>query len=358
MNTLTRPIFEIDLKSIISNYKSIEAIVKKTKIAAVVKDDAYGFGAKIVSKILYENTNCADFFVAHAVEGKVVRKSCKNAKIYVLQGIGDDCIDIYKKYKLTPVINSIEQLEYWKKHRIKNIKPVINIDTGLNRLGFRQEYLSTLSKEDIAEFSLVMSHLACADDDESEYNTFQLENFKKAKETFFPHLPGSLSASDGTMLGKDFHFDMVRIGAGLYGIEKVKYMPPVVKNVSLIKAPIIQISKIVKGDCVGYSNTYVANETKKIAIISIGYGDGLSRRLSNLGKVFINNEPAKILGRVSMDNIICDISDIPNAKLGDFAELINDNHDIDEMAEELHTVGHEVTSNFGKNQRFTKKYIY
>lgn len=361
MSIFTRPVLEINLKNLVDNYLKLAQIIAPAKPSAVIKDDAYGLGAEQVAKVLYEEADCRDFWVAHAVEGEKIVSFTGNSKIYVLQGVGEDSIEIFEKYRFIPVISSPEMLDFWLSHKISGIKPVIHVETGLNRLGFRLKDLENMPKEYLNEFSLVMSHLACADEKDHFMNAYQLENFEYIKQTYFPKLPASLSASDGAFLGADFCCDMVRLGAAMYGINTAPYRPNQMKNIIKFKAPILQITDLHKGEFVGYSATYRAGTDKKIAIVSAGYGDGLPRSLSNVGKVFFNIcgtlHEARIIGRVSMDNIICDISGIDNLKTGDFGLFIGDEYTLDDIARDAGTISYEVLSRIGKNPRIDRKIL-
>ena len=361
MSILTRPILEINLDNLLKNFLTLQKISGKAITAAVVKDDAYGLGAVKVTDVLYRRAKCRHFFVAHAVEGKAVRSVAPDAHIYVLQGMGQDSLADFEEAHLIPVISDKEQLTYWKEHRLSGIKPVINVETGLNRLGFREFDLSEMSEADKKEFSMVMSHLACGDAQGHFMNQHQLDMFNFLRETYFPKLPASLSASDGTFLGEDYLFDMVRLGAAMYGINTAPYRQNQMKNVITIKAPVLHIADLPKGDFVGYSATYRANSQRKIAIVSIGYGDGIPRSLSNVGKVFFNMcdklHEARILGRVSMDNIICDVTDIRNLQVGDMAHLIADFYTLDDMGRDAGTISYEIISGIGKNTRFIRTYL-
>ncbi len=359
MSVYTTPIFNINLKKLIANYKLLKKLSAPAVAAGVVKDDAYGLGALEITKALYR-AGCRHFFVAHGLEGSLIRNVAPKADIFVLQGIGEDSLPYFIKSELIPVINSPEMLSFWKKNRIKNIKPVIQVETGLNRLGFSVKELEKLKPADINEFSYVLSHLACADEQAHFMNARQLKNFRKIKSRFFPNTPATLSASDGVFLGPDFHFDLTRLGAALYGINTAPYRENEMQNILELKAPVLQVKSLDKGEFVGYSATFRAPTNMKIAIVSIGYGDGLPRSLSNRGKVifYTRNTPhfCPILGRVSMDNIICDVTSIDNVKVGNFAYLINDDYTIDDIARDAGTIAYELISRIGKNPRFIKNY--
>lgn len=359
MPIYTTPIFNINLKKLIENYQILEKLSAPATPAGVVKDDAYGLGAVEVTQALYQ-AGCRHFFVAHGSEGALIRPVAQEAEIFVLQGIGDDSLPYFQSANLIPVICSPDMLAYWHTHKIADIKPAIQVETGLNRLGFTIKDLEKLSPADLNEFSYVLSHLSCADEQAHFMNARQLENFRKIKSRFFPNTPATLSASDGVFLGDDFHFDLTRLGAALYGINTAPYRENIMKNILELKAPVLQVKPLAKGEFVGYSATFRAPTDMRIAIVSIGYGDGLPRSLSNRGKViFYHNGQAffcPILGRVSMDNVICDVSSIPTLQTGDFGYLINDDYTVDDIARDAGTIAYELISNLGKNPRFIKSY--
>ena len=190
---------------------------------------------------------------------------------------------------------------------------------------------------------------------------YQLQNFKRLRERFFPRLPASLSASDGTFLGQDYRFDVVRLGAAMYGINTAPYRENQMLPVVRVMAPVLEISALSRGDFVGYSATYRAAGNRKIAIVSIGYGDGVPRALSNVGKLFFYNggktSEARIIGRISMDNIICDVTEVENLHVGDMAVIVNEFYTLDDIGRDAGTIGYEVLSRIGKNRRFERRYL-
>ena len=423
MSIYTTPVLNINLKKLIENYKQLMTMSTPAIPSAVVKDDAYGIGAKIVAQTLYKKAHCRHFFVAHAKEGADIRPYAPDATIYVLQGIGADTRTLFERNNLTPVISSPEMLKFWQQYKIDGIKPAIQIETGLNRLGFRKEELEelfalytqetdndrtlahphlkpntegvatsgikcdagsefatavyenryikeqihnhdrTLAHSHIKEedFSLVLSHLSCADEQSHFMNYRQLENFIELKNKYFPNTMSSLSASDGVFLSTEFHFDMVRLGAAMYGINTAPYRENEMQNIIELKAPVLQIANTKKGKFIGYSATYKCPKDMKIAIVSIGYGDGVPRSLSNKGKVLFYEHGVQhlcpILGRVSMDNIICDVSTLQNIKVGDFGTIINNDYTVDDVAKDADTIAYELISRIGKNPRILKNYI-
>lgn len=362
MSIFTRAILEINLSNLLDNYNVLKDIAKGAVPAAVIKDDAYGLGAEVVVDLLYNRAGARHFFAAHAIEALPIAQKYKDAKIFILQGIGEDSAEIFQNNpQLVPVIGSWDMLQYWKGLRRKGRKAAIQVETGLNRLGFRTSELDKLSRDDRNEFELVMSHLACGDEKDHFMNEHQLKNFEDIKRKYFPELPASLAASDGVFLGQSFQQNMVRLGAAMYGINTAPYRPNQMKNVVTVKAPVLQISDLAKGEFVGYSATYRAAGKRKIAIVSIGYGDGVPRSLSNVGKVFFKTgkgvEEARIIGRVSMDNIICDVTNVSRIALGDWAILAGDFYTLDDMARDAGTISYEIMSRLGKNRRFERKYL-
>ena len=351
MSILTRPILEINLKNIVENYRFLQSISSNTVSAAVVKDDAYGLGADRVAQVLYNEAACRTFFVAHAIEGEKISGLIPEAKIYVLQGVGEDNITIFKTNKqLLPVISCPEMLCFWKKNNLSGQKAAIQIETGLNRLGFCENELQNMSCNELNDFCLVISHLACGDEKDHFMNEIQLSNFIKLKNKFFPNTPASLSASDGVFLGTDFQFDVVRLGAAMYGINTTPYRNSKMKNVVTVKAPVLQIKNLKRGEYVGYSATYKA----------IGYGDGVPRSLSNTGKILILKGDSvfesPIIGRVSMDNIICDVTCVENILVGDMVYVAADFYTLDDVAQDAGTIAYELMSRIGKSQRYKKIY--
>lgn len=375
MPIYTQPVMHINLDHVAFNYQALTKWVKPVTAAAVVKNNAYSTGDVRVAARLY-NEGCRHFFVAHALEGKRIRPVVKDSTIYVLQGIGDDTAAIFNDAFLTPVISTPVQLAFWENNKIKGIKPILQIDTGLNRLGFRSPEVSELTAVQKKSFSYVLSHLACADDPGHFMNEFQRLTFETMKGDL-NFLPATFAATDGAFLGTAYRYDMVRFGAGLYGlnpfhpgsiehvlnkhekgsIHKDEVTNLCLKQVMYIKAPVLQMVDLKKGASVGYGATYQAQQDMRLAVVSIGYGDGLPRCLSNKGFVRFNGVSAPIIGRISMDNIMVDARELCTLKEGDFVSILDDVYTADKMAQAAGTIGYEILSNFGKGERFCKNYI-
>ena len=204
---------------------------------------------------------------------------------------------------------------------------------------------------------IVLTHLASSDEKKNLYNYFQNKKFKSINNLFKnKKIIFSLANSMGTILGKDFHYDLLRPGISLYGghynTKLKEYIKPVVK----LKAKILQIKQILKNEYIGYNQTYKTKKSIWIAVIGIGYGDGISRMLNNKGFVYYKNHKFRILGRISMDSITIDISKSCKLfKIGQYVEIINYSHGIDELAKQCETISNEIlTSISNRVQRIYK----
>lgn len=343
------PSININITAVRDNYLSIKNYVNNNIIvSAVVKANAYGLNANIVSDSLYD-VGCRDFWVAYLKEAIDIRSVLPyDANIYVLQGFNREDIDLLKQYRIIQVINSIEEFNIAKGN---GLNLVLFFDTGLSRLGIRKDDIDLLlpyiKDENI---SYVISHLACSEDMYSSYNLKQKQVFEEIllKINEIKQVKAGISASGGTFLGPEYHYDIVRIGGFLYGIQ---IFPSILKskNVVSLKAQVLQKYSIQTGDGVGYGLTFKASRNTKIAIISIGYADGIRRNLSNNGKVlFYNNEgeyyKAPILGNISMDLLSCDVTTIPDdcTCISHEAILLDDNYTINDMAAESGTIPYEI----------------
>ena len=345
-------ILEVNLKNLIHNYKVFKKFIKNKQVAATIKANAYGIGDKIAFSTLYKN-GCRHFFLATLNEGLELRKSFKKGYIYILNGLENNDINIFKINKLIPILNSKIEMKVIEKTKFKF---GIHIDTGLNRLGINKKDLpkKIYNKKNL---QIVLTHLASSDEKKNLYNYFQNKKFKSINNLFKnKKIIFSLANSMGTILGKDFHYDLLRPGISLYGghynTKLKKYIKPVVK----LKTKILQIKQILKNEYIGYNQTYKTKKSIWIAVIGIGYGDGISRMLNNKGFVYYKNHKFRILGRISMDSITIDISKSCKLfKIGQYVEIINYSHGIDELAKQCETISNEIlTSISNRVQRIYK----
>lgn len=361
MNTLPR--LQIDLNGILHNYRTFAAAraYADTIMAAVVKDNAYGLGARAVADILYRN-GCRTFFVAHGTEGSEVRTVAPQADIYVLQGYGRDTRDHFIRSNLIPVLNTPAQISLWHQDQPNQQRPALQVETGLNRLGLTATQVATMTETERDTFGLILSHLACADDPAHPQNQEQRQAFQQIR-TLFPHAQYSLAASDGFLLGKTYQFHIVRLGAVLYGLNPVPHASLHSQNVVQFSAPVLRVCSVPGGSAIGYGADYITPAPRRIATLSVGYGDGVFRSFFPKGRLWFNTPAGwidtPVAGRISMDNLMCDITDIPPeyVKEGDWGYLIYDGWTADEMAATCGTIGYEVLSAIGHGIRAQRTYI-
>jgi alanine racemase len=339
-------VLTIDLGALARNWAHLAKLSAPAECAAVIKADAYGIGIEAGVPALWA-AGCRTFFVAVPREGERARKAAPDATIYVLNSFANDWAEVCRAYALRPVLGSFAAIEAWS--RCAPEEPsAIQIDTGMNRLGLTlKEALDLARRSDLLDAAsprLIMSHFACADEPNHPMNLSQLALFGEIRREF-PNLAASLANSAGIHLGTDTHFDMVRPGIALYGAEYVSGTPPLATVVTA-RARIMQVREAAAGETVGYGAGKRLEEDARIAILSAGYADGYHRLTGSSdarrgAAVLIRGRLARIMGRVSMDLITVDVSDIPGVAEGDWAELFGPTVAIDEAAKAANTVGYE-----------------
>ena len=339
-------VLTVDLGAVTRNWRKLDAITGGAcAAAAVVKGDGYGCGAGHVGKAL-QSAGVRTFFVAVPSEAALLRPALgPDPVIYILGGYAEAEAALYQQHDLRPVLNSAEQYRAWFSGSAG--PAAVQLDTGMNRLGMEAGELAALG--DLSpQIDLVMSHLGCADVPGHPVTDEQLAAFHQM--TAGMTCAKSLSATAGVLLGPDFHFDMVRIGIGLYGGWPFEDAEPVVT----VEAPIIQIRDLAPGETVGYGAHFVAGRPTRIATISAGYADGLIRYLSHGAGAFIEGQPVPFAGRVSMDLITLDVTDTKCAP-GDMVEVLGPHQSIDALARDAGTIGHEILTSLGR--RYSRRYI-
>jgi alanine racemase len=363
-------VLTVDLDAIIANWRKLEKTAVPTECAGVIKADAYGCGAEQVARAL-ANAGCKTFFVATLDEARVVRAALTSevsppAAIYVLYGFFQNSGDAYAKIDARPVIGDLNELAEWDVFCRRSGwagGAAIHIDTGMNRLGLTlteaQGIVPRINAGDHG-ITLVMSHLACAETLNHPLNGKQVANFREIA-SLYSGVPSSLSNSSGVYLGAQFQFDMVRPGAALYGINPTPEADNPMQPVIELKARIVQIRNVERGEGVGYGGTWTARRPTRLAIVSAGYADGYFRAASaNDGtrgaEVVVAGKRCPIAGRVSMDLIAIDVTDLPNAAVrrGHMVTLIGEGITVDELAHHFGTIGYEVLTSLGR--RYARVY--
>jgi alanine racemase len=351
-------VLTVDLDAIVANWRKLEKTAVPAECAGVVKADAYGCGVDPVARAL-ASAGCKTFFVATLDEARAARAAVPQASIYVLDGFFQNCGDLYAKIDARPVIGDLNELAEWDVFCRRSGwtgGAAIHIDTGMNRLGLTiteaQGIIPRINAGDHG-ITLVMSHLACAEALNHPLNARQLAAFREIA-SLFSGVPASLSNSSGVFLGAPFQFDLVRPGAAVYGINPTPEADNPMQPVVELKARIVHIRSVEKGETVGYGGTWTARRPTRLAIVSAGYADGYFRAgSSNDGtrgaEVIVAGKRCPIAGRISMDLIAVDVTDLEKnaARRGHMATLIGEGITVDELAHHFGTIGYEVLTSLG-----------
>lgn len=360
--TLAGAVLTIDLQAIRANYRRLAALAGGTKrCAGVVKADAYGLGAARVASALAAE-DCSTFFVAHIEEGIELRHVLGTApRIFLLNGLPPGAEAEAVAQQLTPVLNSGEQLAAWR-HTAdragRTLDAAIQVDSGMARLGMASEEVARVAAVTNAlagiRVVLVMSHLACADEPAHPANATQRETFERLRR-LLPPAPLSLANSAGILLGKAYHYDLVRPGIALYGANPVPGTKNPMQPVVALSARVIQTRSVQAGAGIGYGHSFRADRPMKTATLSLGYADGWPRRVG--AEAFFGGTRLPFVGRVSMDSIVVDISALPEGTLqtGDMVELVGHDQDVDTIADLAGTISYEILTGLGS--RFHRRYL-
>jgi alanine racemase len=352
-------VLTVDLDAIVANWRKLEKTAVPAECAAVVKANAYGCGAEHVARALAA-AGCKTFFVANLDEARIVRAAAPAAALYALGGFFANTGDSYAKIDCRPVIGDLNELAEWDvfcRRSGWSGGAAIHIDTGMNRLGLTiseaQGIIPRINAGDHG-ITLVMSHLVSAEQLNSPLNARQLTTFREIA-SLFSGVPASLANSSGIFLGPQFQFDLVRPGAALYGVNPTPEADNPMQQVVDLKARIVQIRNIDRGETVGYGGTWTARRPTRLAIIAAGYADGYFRAASaNDGtrgaEVVVAGKRCPIAGRISMDLIAVDITDLDKnaARRGHMVTLIGEGITVDEVAHHFGTIGYEVLTSLGR----------
>jgi alanine racemase len=387
-------ILEIDLGGIVENWRLLAQRAAPAQCAAVVKANAYGLGAAPVARALAE-AGCRMFFVATLDEGIALRPILGTVpEIAILNGPMPGSEAEFVEHGLIPVLNDPGQIAAWEiaslPHRGRGRGParqgwegegrsaastltrpsrsrwapspamrergyerrhpaILHVDTGMARLGLdAREFAALVENPPPIRWRAVMSHLACADDPDHPLNQRQRARFAAAAARL-PGVPASLAASSGIFLGASYHFDLVRPGAALYGVNPLPGRPNPLHRIVRLSAKIVQIRQIDSGESVGYGAAQIMPAPGRAAIVGVGYGDGWLRSLSHRGCGYLAGTRIPLLGRVSMDLVTFDVSAVPPelAHPGAAIELLGDNYGVDDAAADAGTIGYEILTALG-----------
>jgi alanine racemase len=323
----------VDLDALSHNFHALEAM---TGVPAhpVVKANAYGLGAvPVATRLMAEGART--FFVARLAEGLALRAALGSTPtIYVLDGCVGKTAETLKSAGLRPILNHGDQLTAWT---AAGGGPCgLQIDTGMNRLGFRPED----APDAFAGLELVLSHLACADDPAQPMNRRQRDAFA-ASASRYPDALRSFANSGGCFLGRDYGFDAVRPGICLYGGGPEGRPDGRLRPVATLTAEILQVRTVPAGESVGYSRGFITDTPRQVATCGAGYADGVLRSSAPAGRVWIAGQLRPLIGRVSMDVIAVDVTGLevlPDQPV----ELFGANRLLDDAAAAAGTIGYEL----------------
>jgi len=345
-------ILSVNLDSIQANYHLLLERLGGVPCATVVKANAYGLGVERVAPALAK-AGCSIFFVAHLEEGVGLRQILTNAEIHVLNGLLPGSEETYRTHRLTPVLNSLGEIESWKRFcRETPLACDIHVDTGMLRLGLPPKELETIEDDPSIVASLnvanVISHLSSSDETNSTQNSEQLVRYRRVRK-ILPLGRACFTNSSGIFLGPNYHFDLARPGVALYGVAPVPDQPNPLNAVVGLRARILQRRDASPGETIGYGATYLVENPEIIATLAVGYADGVLRSLSNNGVAYIGDVRVPIIGRISMDLITIDVSAVaePATRPGQWVELIGPNNTVDDVARAAGTIGYEILTSLG-----------
>ena len=357
----------IDLGALGHNWRALARRVAPGRSAAVVKANAYGTGVSEAAPALWA-AGARVFFVAHFSEGIAARRLLPEAQIYVLNGLesGADPAD-YAEHRLAPVIGAEDELARWSAFAAKRGRPspsALHLDTGMNRLGFESLMSLQAAMERHGARSgadLLISHFVSSEVPEDPLNQAQIELFEAARAAF-PHLPASIANSSGVFLEPCPVYDLARPGYALYGGNPTPGRPNPMRPVVTLTAAIQQIRRIEAGQTCGYNAQWTARRPTRLATLIIGYADGLPRGAGATdarpgAEVAVAGRRAPLVGRVSMDLTIVDITDVPEdaVRPGDRVEFFGPTIGLDDFAARSGTIGYHLLTSLGP--RFQRDYI-
>ena len=359
-------ILTVDLGAIAANWRGLRdagrAGGRPVDCAAVLKADAYGTGAVVVGPRLAAE-GCRQFFVAHIDEAIALRGVVPEHPIYVLNGLLPGTEPDFVEFALTPVLNHLGQLNAWRAAAQRYNRPldaVIHVDTGMHRLGLNPDEAHALANDRGRlrglRLALLMSHLVASEEPNNAINGEQLSRFRNFVRAM-PGAPTSLANSSGIFLGPDYHFDLLRPGAALYGINPLPGRDNPMLPVVTLQARILQTRRIDAFQTVGYGGAWRSARPSRVATIALGYADGYFRILINRTHVHLAGHRVPVIGRISMDLVTIDVTEVPEAlcETGAVVEILGPHMTADDLADHARTNAYEVMTALGR--RYARVYV-
>ena len=328
----------VDLGALVSNLSLLARAASPAKCGAVVKADAYGLGMIPVSRALYA-AKCRQFFVSEVYEGVALRQSLAQAEIYLFSGVTDETAADCLRHGLIPVLSSHEQIDLWSK-RANGRPAAVKIDTGMTRLGLPWDGVTQATLSGI-NTSLLMTHLACADTPAHPLNDTQLQRFARVRAAF-PDTPTSIGNSAGTLSGEATRGELCRCGIGLYGGNPFSRGRNPFQAVAHLEGQVLQIKNVAGDEHIGYGASFQVSGKLRLAIVGLGYANGLPRALSSLGEASFEDQACPIIGRISMNLTAIAVPENSTLGVGDWVQFIGASRTLDEVAALTGTIGYEI----------------
>jgi len=353
----------IDLGAVRRNYRRLVDRLDGVPCAGVVKADGYGLGAARVAPVLWDE-GCRVFFVATLEEAVRLRPAIPHATLCCLNGLLPGTEAVLVEHGIVPVLNALEQIGRWRSHggRLgKALPAILHVDTGMNRLGLGDDewerLLQTPAALDGIDWRYLMSHLAAADEPDHPSNARQLARFQQIRQQLPRRMKASFANSSGIFLGPAYRFDLARPGIALYGGRPAAGAANPMECPVRIEGRILQLRTVAAGSAVGYAATWIAPRESRIATVAAGYADGYPRRLSGAGSVALGGRLCPVVGRVSMDLITVDVTDVPpgEALPGGLVEVLGPSVTPDDAADAAGTIGYELLTALGR--RYVRHYV-
>jgi alanine racemase len=364
-------VLTVDLGALAANWRLLRDRSQGSECAAVIKANAYGIGLEPAARAL-SRAGCATFFVAQLSEAARVRAVCRQATIYVLNGLLPGTASSYAAHRVRPVLGSRDEIEEWAglcRTAGEALPAAIHVDTGMNRLGLRLHEAMALKDDALLhdfELALVMSHFVSSEVWDDPLNGHQIAAFKAVRGAFLP-VPASLCNSSGIFLPQKPYFNLVRPGYALYGGNPTPALPNPMQPVVRLEARVIQVREVPAGETVGYNGLWTARRTRRLATLSAGYADGYPRAASATdakvqagaatGAALVAGWRCPFAGRVSMDLLSVDVTGLPldAVQRGDLVTLIGDELTIDDVGARAGTIGYEILTSLGS--RYARTYV-
>jgi alanine racemase len=352
-------VLQVDLGAIVENWHLLCRKHPSGPVAAVVKADGYGLGARPIAAAL-ARSGCRHFFVALPEEAFALRGHLPGAMLSVLNGLLPGMAPEYVAHNIVPVLGSLAEIDEWTalaRQLGRALPAIVHVDTGMARLGLGREEVAVLAADPkrlaVLDLRYIMTHLVSAEVPEDPMNVEQRRRFTAAC-VMLPNAPCSIANSSGIFLGEAYGSDLARPGAALYGINPVPGRDNPMRQVVRLRARVLAVREIGADEPVGYNATWRTGRSSRIATVAIGYADGWHRSLSNRGQAVFDGQRVPLVGRVSMDLATFDVTEHPGVRPGGWVELLGSQQTPDEVARDAGTNGYEVLTSLGR--RFHRAY--